>query len=303
MKKTKLVSLLALCAGSLIICSYSGGAGLNSYDCTGAETGLGNPVGCAAGCHTLGTTTTVAIELDSMGTPTTHYKGGLMYTVKITGTNTSTTSLPKFGFQLGSIKGSVSSVTPINAGTWTAPYPTGTAYRAPSAGNFVVGLVEQTSSLTATTGTGGAGTTYVKTFNWTAPAAGTGTVSFWGVVNAVNADASNSGDKYNTNHKVINEWPLSIGIAELSSAGNFNFSLFPNPATSQINLTYHLEKQSAVVVSIHDLAGKQLLELKNGTMEAGEQNFTANISNLIKGIYFITLNIDGNTSSKKLIVQ
>jgi hypothetical protein len=205
MKKITLVYLLALCAGSLIICSYSGGASTHDIEGTGAETGLGNSAGCARGCHTSATTTTIAIELDSAGIPTTRYVGGMTYTVKLTGKNTSTTSLPKFGFQIGSIVGSVAATTPVNTGTWKAPFPANTRYVAPKSGKFVVGVVEQTTTLAATTGTGGNGTTYVQTFNWTAPATGTGTISFWAVVNAVNGNNSDSGDKFNTGHIAITE--------------------------------------------------------------------------------------------------
>jgi hypothetical protein len=205
MKKSTLVYLLALCAGSLMICSYSGGASTHDIEGTGAETGLGNSAGCGRGCHTAATTTTVAIQLDSAGVPTTRYVGGMTYTVKLTGKNTSTTSLPKFGFQIGSIVGSVAATTPVNAGTWKAPFPANTKYAAPKAGKFVVGVVEQTTELNATTGTGGNGTTYVQTFNWTAPATGTGTISFWAVINAVNGTGGSSGDKYNTGRIIITE--------------------------------------------------------------------------------------------------
>src|ERR1019366_7481626 len=202
MKKHTFVYLIAICAGSLVISGYHSGAGNNGYDCTGAETGLGNSAGCSGGngCHSPSATTaiTVALELDSAGVATTHYKGGVTYTIKLTGTNTSTTSLPKFGFEVGSVKGSTSVVTPVNAGTFATPYPANTHYAAPNQ-YMVVGVVEQSATLAATTGTGGSGTKYVESFTWTAPVAGTGTISFWGVINAVNGNgSSDSGEHWNT---------------------------------------------------------------------------------------------------------
>src|ERR1051326_6661451 len=82
--------------------SYSAGPGTSGWDCTGGENGLGNPAGCS-NCHGTVATTgiTVAVELDSVGIPTTHYKGGMHYTVKVSATNTTTSNLPKFGLQLG----------------------------------------------------------------------------------------------------------------------------------------------------------------------------------------------------------
>ncbi len=304
MKKSTIIFLLAAVAGSFIISAYHSGAGSNGYDCTGAETGLGNPAGCTAGCHTASTSITVAIELDSAGVATTHYTGGMAYTVKITGTNTSTTSLPKFGFQLGSIKGSVAVTTPVNAGTWSTTCPAGTHYAAPSAGNMVVGVVEQSSAITATTGTGGSGSTYVKSFSWTAPAAGTGTISFWGVMNAVNGDGGTSGDKTNSNHVVILERTGTTGIANAANtASNFTLNLFPNPATDNIHLTYTLNKRSAVSVNVFDINGRLASELLDETQNEGEQNLNASVSNLNKGIYFVVVNADGLKMSKRLVIQ
>ncbi len=220
MKKTTFIYLIALCAGSLMICSYASGTAGANIDGTGAETGLSNSAGCGQGCHASATTIAITVELDSAGIPTTRYMGGMTYTVKITGKNTGTASLPKFGFQIGAIQGANAVNTPLNAGTWTAPFPVNTNYVAPKAGQFVVGIVEQTAAIAATTGTGGNGTTYVQTLNWVAPVGGTGTISFWGVINAVNGNGSETGDKYNTAHIVINEIISAPLLTVTTSAGN-----------------------------------------------------------------------------------
>ncbi len=307
MKKHSIIYLFAAGACSFILTSYKTGAGTNGWDCTGAETGLSNPAGCSnGGCHGTSTAITVAIELDSAGTPTTHYKGGITYTVKLSGTNTGTTSLPKFGFQMGSIKGSVAVTTPVNAGTWSTTCPAGTHYAAPQANNFVVGVVEQTSAITATTGTGGSGTTYVKSFSWTAPTSGTGTISFWAVLNAVNGDGGTNGDQWNTKHVVINEWGgnTTTGIVNTeNTASDFKLSLFPNPATENIHLTYSLSKQSAVSVKMFDLNGRLVADLLDETQSEGGQNLDAGVSNLSKGIYFVVLNADGSKTAKRLVIQ
>src|SRR5438132_105420 len=122
MKKTTLTYLLFAGLGIYItISGYQAGPGTNGYDCTGAETGLGNPTGCKT-CHGSNATAgiAVALELDSTGgVPTTHYTGGMTYSVKISGTNNTANSLPKYGLQIGSIKGSSAMITPVNAGTWS----------------------------------------------------------------------------------------------------------------------------------------------------------------------------------------
>ena len=307
MKKTTFIYLLAACAGSLIISGYNAGAGSTGFDCTGADTGTGNPTGCGTiFCHTSAASSaiTVSVELDSAGISTTHYTGGMSYTIKLSGANTGTSSLPKFGFQMSTIIGSVGSTAPVNAGTWPTPYPQSTHYTAPS-GLFTAGLVEQSSALLATTGTGGAGTTYVKTVNWTAPVSGTGTISLWAALNAVNGNGTqDAGDLWNTTHLVINEWGGAAGIADAQhNASNFKLALLPNPAVDNIHLTYYLSKRSIVSVNVFDINGRLATELLNETQNEGEQNLDAGVSKLSKGIYYIILNVDGLKIAKKLAIQ
>ena len=211
MKKRNVTLFLIAGISSLALMSYKTGPALNGYDCTGAETGLGNPTGCSgASCHGTSATTgiAIAIEVDSTGgVPVTQYAPGLTYTIKITGTNNTANILPKYGFQVCAIKGTVAAPTPVNAGTLqSAGLPAGVAYRPASPGNYVANIVEHSSPLNPATGTGGNGTTYVQSFTWTAPAAGTGSVSVWAVLNAVNNDNNNSNaDKWNTNHVALTE--------------------------------------------------------------------------------------------------
>src|SRR6185312_2936623 len=135
MKKIKLLALSAVaCAGSIVISGYHGGAAASGgYDCTGAETGLGNFAGCGGtgGCHSTSPTANIAVtvELDSTGgKKTKYYVAGGKYTIKIVGKNNGTTNQPGFGFQLGVIKGSAAVTTPTNEGTFNSPYPTTTQY-------------------------------------------------------------------------------------------------------------------------------------------------------------------------------
>ena len=231
MKKNILLLATVLVLISIGLSSYKKGAAKHGHDCTGAETGLGNVTGCkGSGCHSSSATLNigVTIELDSAGIATNRYVPGMSYTVKITGVNNGTTTLPNFGFQLGCIKDTLAQATPVNAGTWlTASLPASTRYAAASAVSYVLNLIEQSASIAATTGSGGTGTTYSKTFNWQAPAAGTGYISFWGIINAVNGNGGSDGsDLWNTTHLNIAERicnnPTNSSISQ-SVCGSYNF--------------------------------------------------------------------------------
>ena len=208
MKKKLLLLPFAAVLVYITMCSYTGGAGsTGGIDGTGASTTLGCNTGS---CHTHATTTAVTLELDTVGGGIrTQYIAGGVYTVKITGTNNSTSSLPRFGFQIAVVKSAgfgTSSAT--NAGTLASTgLPASTHFTASGTLGLPISLVEHSSPILATTGTGGLGSTYVETIGWTAPAtSGTGTIMLSGAINAVNFDGSTSGDAWNNNNATITEY-------------------------------------------------------------------------------------------------
>jgi hypothetical protein len=296
----------------LMICSYNDGPGSHGWDCTGAETGLGNPSGCYQnnGCHGNSTSATaginVTLELDSAGIPTTQYVGGGLYTVKITGTNNTAFNLPKYGFQIGCILGSTAVITPTNKGTWTTPLPTGTHIANPQAGNFVVRVVENGSTLSPATGTGANGTIYSKTFNWTAPVAGTGTISFWAALNAVNNDDTNTtADKWNKTHIVITELAVPAGIHDLNFTANTSlFSVYPNPAADYINLNYKIAHASNVAIRLIDVEGRMSALLSSEDKSAGDFESTLKLPFILtNGIYFLEISTETDKQVKRILVQ
>jgi hypothetical protein len=194
-KKIILIPLLGAMLYTLLS-SYSAGPGLSGLERTGAS----GTIGCGGGgCHSTGATasTTLSLQLYSGITPVPAYVAGGSYTIRITGTQTSSTLvLSHFGFQVAVVK----STTTTNAGTLSAV-----------AGKHLttvsgINLVEHSSSTLATTGTGGSGTTYVVNIPWTAPVAGTGNVTIFSVLNAVNGPSgADPGDKWNNTSVVIPE--------------------------------------------------------------------------------------------------
>ncbi len=285
--------------------SESLGPGNSGWDATGAESGLSNPTGCSAtgfSCHgSAGAPTAtvgIAIEVDSAGgVPTTHYKGGLTYTVKITGTNGTASTFTGFGLQMTSIKGSTSAATPVNAGMWSATTPAGTHLKNAVAGSFVANIVEHGMKLSPTTGTGGPSSTIVESFTWTAPVAGTGTISFWAAVNCLNnVVGADAGDKWNTNHVVISEWPVVTSVAEVATSLGIN--AYPNPVVNNLNL--QTDNTGTYTVHAFGLNGRCIATEQvsiNGT-PAG-----INTSNWAPGFYQVVVEKDGNRQVIPVVKQ
>jgi Secretion system C-terminal sorting domain/Reeler domain len=278
-KKFLLFSVLGGLSVCVLSSSHSGVGISQGYDCTGAETGLGNSAGCS--CHGGSATSTVIVNiaLDSAGVPTTHYKAGMTYNVVLTSTNS--LSLSKFGFQLGCITGTAAVTTPTNAGTFdTTGLPTSTRYTAASSGNFVLNMIEQSNTITGSAGT------FVDSFSWTAPAAGTGAVSFWAVVNAVNGNGGTSGDKWNTNSAAINEWVIPTSVANV--ANSTDVKVFPVPFNDVLNVSFAGVDAGDYTVSVFDLSGAirhiQVVNVTGATYQVAVP-----VSELAHGVYQVVI--------------
>ena len=200
-----------------LLSGYSYGPGLAGLgDRTGATAGAG---GCGStGCHgtTTSTNITVTMQLMSSTSVVTSYTPGASYNVVLTGVRGATTAsalLTKFGFQLSAVK---TSATSTNAGTLSATTSGSPTHVGVYGGISIVehGPATPTpgSSIPMTSGTGGAGTTYVITIPWVAPVAGTGSVTFFSILNAVNANGgADVNDLWNYGSLVVPEVAATVG--------------------------------------------------------------------------------------------
>lgn len=282
--KKKLL-LLPLLAGFayVTLSSNSGGYGSNA---TGS-TGSGTP-GCGGGgCHGSSSTSTlvVGITVDSAGTLITQYTPGNTYRITILGTNLSS-SLMQFGFQLSTVKSSDNS----QAGSFvTSSFPTGTDLNVSTPRELFGHTTPLTDSMVGTT------SIYVKRVLWTAPAAGTGNVKIYGVINAVNGDGNASAtDKWNTANTTISERiPTSIGNVTISN----DVYVYPNPSVGQLNIEVgHVT--NGYNISVFDISGK-LIHSGSGT----ESSFTLDTHNWSAGVYNVIVNKDGVNTSYKIAKQ
>jgi type IX secretion system substrate protein len=308
MKRTNIILIGALLIGTFILSSYREGPATHGWDCTGGETGLGNAAGCAisGGCHGSAANTgiVVTLELDSAGVPVTSYKGGMAYTITIKGTNTTASSLPKYGFQLIAIQGATAEVTPVNEGTFQQTgLPAGVHYQTPvNATYLVANVIEHTTPLSPDSGTGGNGTIYKESIGWTAPVAGTGTVSFWGALNAVNDNGSaDGGDLWNTQHLVITEDTVVHtvnSVADLNA--NLTVDIFPNPSTDFVQLEISNASWGSYGLYVYDSEGR--LVLNRSLDVAGDLSKTSiNTTGWSSGIYIVKVSNGGMEKVVKIV--
>ena len=93
-----------------------------------------------------------------------------------------------------------------------------------------------------------------------------------------------------------------LSAEELAKLG-FDFKLYPNPAISESNVALTIIKSGNVSYVVYDMSGKQVAAEYKGQLAPGEYLHAIDVSNLNSGLYFVTINIDGNQLTRKLAVQ
>ena len=84
--------------------------------------------------------------------------------------------------------------------------------------------------------------------------------------------------------------------------GMLNVKVYPIPVADQINLSYHLEKDSNVLIEIMDFLGKKIMTLLSQRMPAGEQNNSFSVSSKLKsGFYFVRVKVGNQKTVTKRI--
>lgn len=260
MKKKIILITGSLAIAALTFSSYSTGYGGGGGNATGAA---GSTVGCTP-CHGSTTTATmgnITVIDKSTSMPVTKYTAGVTYQVNFTGTNSA--SLPKFGFQVA-----VTNSSSASTGTLIATSTSNTAVRTVGA----IKIIEHTSSISGVT----AGA-YNISFDWTAPVAGTGTVTFYGVLNAVNGNGGDDtgDDPSNGTTTVLTENSTSIASLKSSVASK----IFPNPCINVLKI--ELKNEGNFNAQVMDISGRQLLETSNQK--------AIDVTSLSSGVYFIKI--------------
>ena len=92
--------------------------------------------------------------------------------------------------------------------------------------------------------------------------------------------------------------------------GNINqipdeFSLsqnYPNPFNPSTKISYSIKTTGFVKLNIYNSAGELTAQLVNNKQEQGNYEVTFNAANLSSGIYFYTLETEGFTATKKMVL-
>ncbi|MGD1847141.1 MAG: T9SS type A sorting domain-containing protein [Salibacteraceae bacterium] len=93
----------------------------------------------------------------------------------------------------------------------------------------------------------------------------------------------------------------SVSVAENSLLAT-SLKVFPNPAKAAATVAYELENTAMVNIVLRDLAGREVQTVYNGRMGAGIYQEAFSVESLPKGMYLLHLQIDGETTTRKVTV-
>ncbi|MEP0366349.1 MAG: Ig-like domain-containing protein [Cyclobacteriaceae bacterium] len=135
------------------------------------------------------------------------------------------------------------------------------------------------------------------TVSWSTSDALIATVDETGLVTAIAAGTAditataNDGSEVSSSFQIEIE-PIPLALGDLKSS----VSIFPNPTFGQLTLE---------IPSSGDRGSFKLVDLSGHTLVEGEikSNYTFDISNYKKGIYFLTIEVDGISTIEKVILK
>lgn len=138
-------------------------------------------------------------------------------------------------------------------------------------------------------------------FTWTAPAAGTGSVTFYIASLSGNDDMSTDNDTTFVNSYTLTEFVQPVGVAE--AINNNAMAAYPNPANDRLNVDFNNTVAGNTTVTLYSIDGKRSIVLLNDNLSVGKQNLSFDLSQVERGIYFIKVSNTGFNSVKKVLVN
>lgn len=86
-------------------------------------------------------------------------------------------------------------------------------------------------------------------------------------------------------------------------ANAFGLNVYPNPATSDVNVAFNLNNESEVSVSVTDLTGKVISVNNLGTQTAGAHKVNLDTQAFAKGVYVVKFTANNVVSTQRLVIR
>lgn len=257
-----------------IISDYSCDSALSKFNVLSGKTGAPGEPNCTQ-CHSGSASSGLGVNTLIFSGANDEYIPGQTYTFSLDVMNSTTT-----GFQMTGLDGSN-----VKAGSFTAG--TGSNIQTNSGKEYINHSNGALSSWS---------------FDWTAPLNPVGDITFYLASNIANGDGSTSSDQIYLTELVLAE-ANGIGVEE-SSLNNANFNVSFNSNSNEINLHYISNGEGKVSAQVHNLNGKEIFAKQLGNSILGDNTNTLKLKkNIPTGVYLVTIEINSEYFTKKLLLQ
>ena len=93
---------------------------------------------------------------------------------------------------------------------------------------------------------------------------------------------------------------VTSGVNRNNLLSQLAFNVYPNPAKDQTTITYNLNKQAKVKLTLYNKLGQKLKVISDNNQMPGIYEIPLNLGNFNKGVYLIQLMIDGIVRNHKI---
>lgn len=137
-------------------------------------------------------------------------------------------------------------------------------------------------------------------FQWTAPAAGTGTVNFYAA--AFQGTTSSPNGQSSRVTFAATEITTSVNGQEMLPTEFTLSQNYPNPFNPATNIYYELPIDVHVTLKIYDVAGQEAATIVDGLVRAGRHHVVFDATDLASGLYFYRLDAGAYINVKKFVI-
>ncbi len=288
MKKS--LALFSMLAFAVALLSFE--QGINSNGAPIASTGAPLETTCAKStCHNTYAVNSGEglLDLQIAGNAGNSYTPGATYRLTV---SLNQNNINRFGFQLQALKNTDN----MQAGTLVITDSLRTQTLA--GGNEFTGRNYATYKYAGTEPyTNGLGQ---WSFDWIAPEAGAGDITFYYAGVAADNDGTDYGDLVYT--KQLTLLGTTTGVNQITN--DLSLQVFPNPVRNQLTVTYNAQQAGTTEIIFLDLKAGQLHLLGNTFSNAGLQTTVLDVANrFAAGIYLLQVKSGSHVHTQKIVIQ
>lgn len=94
-----------------------------------------------------------------------------------------------------------------------------------------------------------------------------------------------------------------VGTEEVVAPESFNLELSPNPASGNVKISFEYDNAAQTSISIMNMMGQEVYSQNKGNLTSGKHGFQLDISDLVPGLYTVSLRAENTISTKKLLIK